>query len=194
LIQAFNAFEHCALAETVSARDLRPLLIAAKSPASLVWQSALELLPRLARKHAAVRDAMLDMLNSKKVHERFNVIASLTSCVPKSLARKMIRQALNDKGARVRLKAAEAADRLNLRDLIPDLERSLAAETNANAKINMEFSTAMLRDGYHLTRENGEPSLWVRAKSGWTYAHISDKQIEQGKLKTIAARARRDSA
>ena len=191
LNRAIDAYAQARDAASVTAAQVEPLVFAAKSRFTRVWETAMELLVPLAPKHAVVRDAMREMLNSKKVNERFNVVASLMACVPKSLSMEVIRRALNDKGSRVREKATEAADHLFLNELLPDLERRLAFEGSPGAKKALEFHVAMLRDGYILRREeDGTPRLTVRTKRGWTMPQITQKDIEDGKLNIIVARTK----
>jgi hypothetical protein len=191
LNRAIDAYAQASDAGRVTAAPVEPLVVAAKSRFTRVWESAMELLVRLTPKHPVVRDAMREMLNSNKVNERFNVVAGLKACVPKSLPIELIRRALNDKGSRVRGKAAEAADRLFLSELLPDLESTLASEGNPSAKENMEFHVAMLRDGYILRREeDGRPRLAVRIKRGWAMPPITQKDIDEGKLNIIVARTK----
>ena len=138
---------------------------------------------------------MRELLNSTKANERFSIVTALKSCVPKSLLREMIRQALNDKSARVREMAASRADSLELEELVPDLQSRLALEEHPRVKKTLEFSVAMLRDGYFFRwRADGTPTVTIRTKRGWEIPRITERDIEAGRLKSIIARAKAKAA
>lgn len=190
LLAAIDAYDHCHRARNASASEIAPIVKAAKSRFTRVWEIAADFLMRLTPKHPAAREAALEMLKSDKVNERFQLVASLRRPAPKALLAEMVRAALRDKSFRVREKAAEAADRLQLRRLLPDLEAILAEEEHPTARRAIEFHAAMLRDGYLLRDEDGEPCLWVRTRWGWSTPPITKKAVEKGRLKSIVAKAR----
>jgi hypothetical protein len=131
-------------------------------------------------------------MGSKKVTERFRIMAMLgylweSTRLSRSFIDELIRSALQDKGNRVREKAAEAADRLQMKELIPELETSLRRERHRNAKEALRFHLAMLRDGYLIEYEKGKPVLTVRGRRGWGRPYITQDDIDQGKLASIIA-------
>jgi hypothetical protein len=191
---AIDAYEEANAARTVTAKQIAPIVVAANSRFTWVWEKGCDLLVSLARKHPAARDAMWEMLNSRKVNVRFQIVACLDSRVPQSLSLQMIRQAIYDKGNRVRIKAAEAADRLHLKELLPDLESRLASEDHPNAKEAIEDAIAMLRDGYRLEYEGDERWLTVRTTSGWALVSITQQDIDKGRLQSIIRRTKKANA
>lgn len=78
----------------------------------------------------------------------------------------IIRQAINDKGYRVREKAAEACYQCNLIHLVPLLEESFVKETNEKAKKAIELFLCLLRDGFQLTQYDGRTNLTFRNEEG----------------------------
>lgn len=190
---ALDAFVRLQRKRRISANDLEPIVAAARCRFRAVWDMGTDLLLYLSTRHSAARVAVREILRSRKVNERFQMVASLSPDVPKALAIELIRAALEDKGNRVREKAAEAADRLGLKEVLPDMEKQLRIERHRNAKSSLEFHVAMVRDGYFLQYENGGPNLWVRNKDGWGGALITQDDVDQGRLQAIIADARSEA-
>jgi hypothetical protein len=188
--KALDEFKRSLHVRTVSAAQLRPILAKARSRFLDDWWTAMDLLTALAAKNAAVQDALLALSNSKKVHHRFALVACLSPQVPKSLAKNIVRKALDDRASTVRQKAAEAADRLGLEELTADMEQRLAREADPKTKWALQFHVAMLRDGYFLERKEGEPRLTVRTNSGYWDAHVTPQDIERGRVPSIVKRVR----
>jgi hypothetical protein len=189
--KALEEFKRSVRVRTVSAAHLRPILAKARSRLLDDWWTAMDLLTALAGKNAGVQDALFALSNSKKVNHRFAVVACLSPLVPKSLAKKILRKALDDRASTVRQKAAEAADRLGFEDLTADMEQRLAREADPKTRKALQFHVAMLRDGYFLEWKEGEPRLTVRANSGYWDARVTRQDIARGRIPSIVKRVRR---
>jgi hypothetical protein len=137
--KALEEFKRSVRVRTVSAAHLRPILAKARSRLLDDWWTAMDLLTALAGKNAGVQDALFALSNSKKVNHRFAVVACLSPLVPKSLAKKILRKALDDRASTVRQKAAEAADRLGFEDLTADMEQRLAREADPKTRKALQF-------------------------------------------------------
>jgi len=184
---------------SVSESDLSLLVSAVRNRFAPVWEVGTDLLFRLARKHAAARDAIRSLMCSTKVTDRFHVIAMLghlseSVAFPKRFSMELIRTALRDKGNRVREKGAQAAERLCLTELVPDLEACLKTECNESPKWAMQHHLLLLRDGYYLEYINGSPELTIRTKDGFTSVSISKDDIRGGKLPSIVAEMQADES
>ncbi len=184
---ALDAFERLEKTQNISAEEIRPIVAAAKCRFRQVWDIAADLLTLLSNKHSSAQDAMREMLQSKKVGERFQVIAALNSRVPKSLALELIRKALKDTGNRVREKAAERADDLKFLQLLPELEQALSVEKHPNAKSALEFNISMLRDGYLVEDHKKYITVTVRMRRGTSSQIISQEDIDRGRVPSIIA-------
>src|SRR5262249_49324844 len=163
-----------------------------------VWMMGADLLFRVGAKNKDARDAVLEILTSKKAADRYHVICMLgylwdSIRLPRSFMEGVIRTGLKDKSDLVRVEAAVAADRLSIKALIPDVETCLQTEGDADSKKTMAFHLAMLRDGYLLEYRDGQPELHVRFKQGWTGAFITQDDVDSGRLESIAAAARADA-
>lgn len=186
---ALDAYEKLAKRKRIRPDELEPIVIAAKCPYSFVWEIGTKFILCLAETNSTAQNAIRDIVvNARKVNERFQMVAKLRSGLPESFCEELIRQALNDKGNRVREKAAEAPDRLHLKRLVPDLENRLQMETHPNAKRSLEFHTVMLRDGYLLENDGqGNAKITIREKDGWSSQFITQSDIDEGKLEEIIA-------
>jgi hypothetical protein len=97
---------------------------------------------------AATSRAILDLMASPKAHARFAALCSTTTHIEAEVLRAILQRGLTDKSARVRWKAADRAERLERHDLLPDIERAIAAEKNAKTRQTLQYHQRMLRDGY----------------------------------------------
>ena len=106
----------------------------------------------------------------------------------------LIRLGLRDKSHQVRGKAAEAACRLGLTDLIRELEASLKEEKHPIARQSLELAVALLRDGYLLQRTGGKlTNVWVKRERDRGYCisvPITDDDLRNGRLSAIIAGAK----
>jgi hypothetical protein len=104
----------------------------------------------------------------------------------------MLQRGLTDKSARVRWKAADRADWLERRDLLPDLERALTAEKNAKTRRTLEYHQRMLRDGYIAEdRPGGRISIWVRTSDGTSGHDIDAATVKEKGIVAVVAELRK---
>jgi len=183
LLAALNAFDRLRRVRRISALDLSPIETAAKCPFKAVWIIGTDLIMRLAAKDRVAKDAVRRIMSSKKVEERFQITAALTCILPKAFSKEIIRIALKDKGKRVREKAVEACDRLRLKEMLPELDARLAVEHNPDVKRQLQFSIAMLREGYLLEPE--EPCLIVTTPIGFCCPVVTKKDITEERLSAL---------
>ena len=114
---ALGTFEKLNGKTDVSRKQLIPIVNATLCRFKAVWMMGADLLFRVGANNKEARDAVLEIMTSKKAAERFHVICMLgylwdSIRLPRSFMEGVIRTALNDKSALVRVEAAVAADRL----------------------------------------------------------------------------------
>jgi hypothetical protein len=187
---ALDAFDRVLAAGILGQDDLKAVIESACSRASRVWNVGTDLLMRLACQYEQAREAIRQILMSGPANARFQVITAITRALPVDFAREIIGIALRDKGSRIRQKGAEAADRLGLSEMLPDLEKCMAIEKNRSTSESLAFHHAMLRSGYQLKYQDGEPRLCVRMPHGWCCPAINAADIEAGRLDSIINEAR----
>jgi hypothetical protein len=154
--------------------------------------NASELLQALsARWPAATSGAILDLLASKKAHARFAGLCSTTRHTEPELLRTILRRGLKDKSARVRRKAADRLERLERRDLLPDLEQAMRLEKNAKTRRALQFHQRMLGDGYIVEdRAGGQISVWVRTSEGYSGREVDAATVDEKGIAAVVAELR----
>jgi len=190
--EALNTFEILSARKTIEPFDLEPIIQAAKSPYLVAFDIGTEMLVRLAVNNLTAQSVIREIiLGARKENERFRMIAALNNDLPREFTIELLRKALYDKGKRVREKAAAMADTLELKELLPEIDKCLHSESHPITKKGIELHAAMLRDGYLLKKiEDGNYSLTVRINNGWRVQIVKKAEIENGKLYQIIADAR----
>ncbi len=182
-----DAYEELTDRTTIEEHELEPIVAAATSPYLVAWDIGTTFLVRLAKKNSTAQEAIRNIaFHARKVNARFQIVATLRPGLPEKLCVEIVKRALHDKGNRVREKAVFAADRLHLKQLLPDLEARLGCEEHPNVRWHLKYHIAMLRDGYLLERdEKGNPMLTVRTKNGWASPPITQQDLDDGRLQDI---------
>jgi len=147
---ALDAYDRIQRQKRIDSADLQPIVDVARSHRRPLYENASNLLEALTADHREARDAVAEMAKDRKAQVRFNAIICLGRRTPREFCVNLLCQALSDKSARVRQKAADWAQRLDLSEIVPDLERALSNETHAGAKRTIEFGLRLMRDGYIL--------------------------------------------
>src|SRR5205823_4394246 len=103
-----------------------------------VWTTGGDALADLAHKYSAAQDAFRQLMESPKRNERFQTIYCLRPGMPKSLLQELLYRGLNDRSKRVRTRAAQNCDTLLLREMLPELCRRAAIESDPEVKRALE--------------------------------------------------------
>lgn len=137
--EALDAFDRMENAATILPESIEPIVAAASCRYVRVWEIGADLLNRLAVRHSAAQNAIINLLRDRKADIRFHAIVLLgLSHLPGALARSLIRLGLRDRSYQVRGKVAEAACQLGLTDLIADLEFARSDEKHPIARKCLE--------------------------------------------------------
>ena len=172
---------------TLTDQQLACVVRAVRCPTISVWGSATELLMSLSGKFPAASQALEELSRDRKSQVRFAALCALGPKTPSKVTDEMIRRGLQDKSFRVRWKAAEQANYLLRRDLVPEMEAALAAETHETALGDIELSLRMLRDGHWLEKEqDGSWQLTVRLpRGGITCRGVSADELRTAGLPAL---------
>lgn len=134
LLDAVNAYDEMDSRLIVDDVRLKPLLEAASSSRTPLYENATQLLGDLTVAHEAARQAVIKMASNPSAQVRFNAILCVDESAPRAFALDVVRNGLHDRSARVREKAADWAYRCSLHELVPELAAALGKESNGNAK------------------------------------------------------------
>ena len=193
VLPAGAAYDRAQQTGELTETDLATIVDAAAHPRLLVAMNASELLQALsARWPAAISHAIDDLLGSAKAHARFAALCSTTKHTEPEVLRTMLQRGLTDKSARVRWKAADRAERLERRDLLPDLERAITAEKNAKTRSTLQYHQRMLRDGYAAEdRAGGRVSIWLRTPQGYSGHDVDASAVKERGIASVVAELRK---
>ncbi len=194
IADALDCYERIHKRKAIRPADLRSIVNAAMSRFRAAWFTGTDLLTSLSARHPAAAEAMKNAAKSTNGDDRFHIISSLDGSVPRSISLLLVKAALRDRSASVRAKAAEAADRLYLKELIPDLRACLAAEKNSKTNEAFNFHLEMLDRGYLVKKSATGTRIMVRVKRGWAGRAIPqcDADYPRVLLKHVRELIRRD--
>jgi hypothetical protein len=165
LLQALSAYDSIVQKQAVDSITLGPIVRAACDSRVVVHENATGLLAHLTAEFEVARGAVTEMSKQRSWQSRFSALLSLGTGTPEKLSERIVRALLFDKSARVREKAAEQALRLGLRGLLDVLQEVASTESDATVLNGLEFSIAMLKDGYVVKRGGGD-GIWVAVWNG----------------------------
>jgi hypothetical protein len=194
VVPAGEAHDRATHSGQLSEADLRIIVDAAAHERVLVAMNAVELLQAMsARWPAVISRSITGLFSSKHAHSRFAALCALTKHIDDSVICEVLRLGLRDKSARVRWKASNRAERLERRDLLPELEQAFAAETNAKTRRTIELHLKMLRDGYVRKDEaDGAINLWVRTAQGATGCYVDPQVMREKGIDAVVAEIRQE--
>jgi hypothetical protein len=179
LFSAFEVYDSLETKDNITVHEIEPIVITAKNKTYGIWQIGADFLWRLAIKHEVAREAIRSLITSKKVNERFQIMACIRHDSPISFAKEIILVGIADKrGRRVREKAAQAFNELNLKELIPIFEDALEIETNETTKWHIKLYLYLLRDGYILEERESGLNLVYPTKDGIRWQGVKPEEVE----------------
>jgi hypothetical protein len=169
LLNVCKVYNRLIESEEISIEDIIPIVDSAKIKYMDVWVNGAYFLWNLSVKFEVAREAIRNAFKSKKVNERFQIMATVTKEAPTLFIKEIIKLAINDKGNRVREKAAQACYDFEYYDMVAILEERMEIETHKGAKEAIEFFLKILRDGYLLKPFiDGKYTLYFRTNDGGT--------------------------
>lgn len=187
-----DAYDAAMQSGTLSAEQLQRVVEGASSSRALLWDNSTDLLKKLSGRWPAAADAIAAMFRSRKAHVRFAALCSLGSQTPVAITDALLAAGLCDKSSRVRWKAVDHADRLERRNLVPEITAALASESDDKTRRSMELDLRMLRDGHWVRPHSpGWSSVTARRHNGIASRTVSDDELRSKGLERILAELRK---
>jgi len=191
LLAAADAYDAAIRDGKLSAEQLQCIVEGASSPRALLRNNATELLTKLSGRWPEAADAISNMFCSRQSHIRFAALCSLGRETPADVTDALLRAGLCDKSSRVRWKAADRANHLERRNLVPEINAALNAESDGKARRAMELDLRMLRDGYWVKPASpGRTSVTARLHNGIASRTVSNVELRAKGLESILAELR----
>ena len=179
LLAAIGAYDSIKRVRQVTPELLEPIVSAASSSRRPLYENASDFLANLTGHFEEARSAVWEMAHHPKSHVRFNAILCVGRTTPPDFVLAVLRHGLVDGSSRVRWKAADWAGRLRLRELVPELEQAVEAETNEKARGTIEFELKLLRDGYIIEEEpDGGYLVTTFVPDGISTMYVSAADLE----------------
>jgi hypothetical protein len=164
---ALDAFDRSSTAGEPTSDDLESLLAASRSNHHGVWDIGLRMLGRLGSRHRSAVSALEQLYVSSRAMLRCRIVTALSDNLPREFCVKMAKRGLNDNAKSVRVGAGQTCLRLSLAELVAEMERVAQNESCPKAKLDMQCSIGLLRDGFFLwPRPDGTHSFMVRISDG----------------------------
>lgn len=155
---ACDAYDRIVERGRIEEGDLQRIVEVARDARRACWENAVDLLEVLTAEYPKAQDAVRAMATDGKAHVRFAALCCLGRQTPASFARELLREALHDRSAKVRRKAASQAFQLRLTSMIDELQSALERERDVATIRELALCLPLLRDGYHI-EEKGEQVL-----------------------------------
>jgi hypothetical protein len=193
LLAMADAFDSAQQTGTLSAEHLRRIVEGVSSSRMLLWSNAADLLGKLSGKWPAAADAIATMSRDRKAHVRFAALCSLGDETPVGITDAILKAGFSDKSSQVRWKVVDRANRLERRNLVSEITKALANESNERARRSMEYDLRTLRDGYLVQQDSaGRFSVTARRHNGSANRTVSDDELRTKGLEKILAELRKD--
>ena len=164
--RAVDAYERSQSQGVLSDEALADIMRAAKSRRRGPFYIGIELMAALYGQFPDVEIAWRQLSVSRDGHERWVAITALyPDRIPNSFAEELIRAALTDRSAKVRMFAAERIYTRKLRSLLPNLKETLPNERNEKVANHRQWVLDMLERGHHhrpAAAEGQNPSIDVQ--------------------------------
>lgn len=184
----FNAFDAMQAGTPVTWKLLQPIMTAASDSRKLIFDVPTGYLNRLSCQHAEAREAVAKMADDPNAFTRVNAIMCIGNGAPLDFKVKLLRQGLGDKSSKVRQKSADWTGRLCLTQLVPELERAVAAEENAKAKAAMEYALNCLKGGYTVRQEaDGTVAITKFSHNGGTTRWCEQDELDRRGMEALLA-------
>jgi hypothetical protein len=145
LTRGLGAFAKAVETRFIGADDLKPLLEGLGHSSEAVWGRSGSWLVRLSNGFDEARKALREAVSASRWTVRFHALACLDNPAPPELRAELIRAALNDPDARIRVAGANMCLRCGLRELIRDLETACGAEPDSATRETMQLNIPLLR-------------------------------------------------
>lgn len=192
LRRAIDAYDQSLKAGVLEDEQLETIAACVCSPRGPLSQNAAGLLGELAMRFPSAAEALRTLSVNPRLHVRLNALVALESAELTMLRQEVLRNALADRSARVRLSAADKAMLFRLVELVPDLDSAIARESDVTNRNRLLFNRDLLRDGYHLERrELG--SFWMTyrdARGGAIGSIVEAEEVERCGAASVARRLR----
>jgi len=194
-LEAADAYDEICRSGKLSQPLVKILLNAVESPRALVWNCGVDLLKKLMKTWPEIALEILQVQKNSSSTVRFNAMCCVDDSMPRQTATEMIEMGLGDKSGRVRWKAAQQAEWLNVSDAIPLLTQAVEAEKNAKVRASLQHSLRLLKDGYILDKQvDGTYSLWLRVRDGHSGRSVTKSELDAKGIDTIIREFRDDRA
>jgi hypothetical protein len=157
---ALEAYDAIQSGEPITQDLLHPIVVAASDSRKLIFDIAVSFLDEFTGKYEEARVAVAKMAQVSQSYTRFNAIMCIGKSSPLEFKLRLIRQGLRNKSSKVRRKAADwGAFRMQLMELLPDLEETARGETSAKEKAGILWYVDLLRNGWPAEPLSSPPDL-----------------------------------
>ena len=190
---AYDAFERTRQSGNLTEIDLALIVAAVRSSRAILWESVIDKLSPLTIFFEKARDAVSEMADDRKAPIRFRAMTAVRKRTPKQFTVPHLMKGLVDRSGRVRWRAAESAERLELLEMLPAIEAALQNEKQAGTREAINCAYQLLKYSYIVDPERPDGS---RSVSFLPHTHhgalsirsFTKEQIDEHGLDTLISR------
>ena len=189
--RALDNWQRITKSGQITERRLRPIVEAAKSRFAAVWIMGGAILASLVHTFPAAKEAFREIMRTGNASQRWHMVANLRHCKDRKVCRGVVKGVIDDRAATVRERAAVAADRLRLTQLVAALKNRREVEQSKELIETLDFRIAMLTDEYLLEPGPSDERrlyLTIRHQWGWRTILIDPEDVASGRIPQIVRR------
>lgn len=183
-IDSYESFKANSKPSNIAALD--ELFAATCHKNFVIWDVAMWLLFRLARKSKLARDYIRRLVHSKKHGLRQRSLLGLGPKHPRKFSCEICEQLIADRAQIVRWTAARKIEALDLQELLPLLELAVEREVDEQLCAEMELFVSLMRDGYHVETTDGF-YLSIRVEPGHRvcFSYFEGKPLTKNRFRKL---------
>lgn len=192
--KALDAWDRISTSGKAVPADLQLVIDATLHRLAGVWYIGNDLLGNLAGRFPEAQEAVREIMRTAKAAQRWHTIQGFDSCADRAFVREILEQALNDRAASVRYRAAEKAEVLRIVELVPSITERRSIERNARVQWALDCFGALLSRGYFLDTRKQPATLWVRYGPAIRFVTLEQDAVHADQIADRAGREQREMA
>jgi hypothetical protein len=186
---ALDAYERLPNRSIVTHEDIAPIAAAAKCPTSSIRDCAIQMLILLALDWRCARDVLLDLVSHSRGDVRWTAITNVPYWVnhqpfayPRDFVLAFLRTAVKDRGLKNRHFSYMGTKSFYRPELLPELRRARAVETDAEVLETLDDVIPYLERGFFYVPQNIHWTKDLPASNWPIWIYMADGSFAEGFL------------
>lgn len=190
-LRVLDAFQACQHQPEIESKHLQMFVEVLRGDNTHQRTMVLTMVIPIAWHFECARHVLLEFLADRRGQVRFEVISSFRFYgqrkYPRPFVATFLARALDDRSAKNRHFAAEAAARSRCIEVLPQLEELTRTETTAKARKAMAENAELVRDGFSVSDglNPGQVSVWFYTKRCYTCINLDQDEYARMSLEDV---------